>query len=104
MLYFTLFKRLNFFLIYLTRIGGIKLEIKKQYIDGVWLTSTSNETRNIINPFNQEVIARVTESTIKDAELAIKAARKAFEHGDWPRTSATERGKVVRKIADLIER
>lgn len=94
------------FLFNVINIGNRRdtLEFKKQYIDGAWVTSKSNETRDIINPFNQEVIARVPESTKEDAELAIQAARQAFDHGDWPRTSATERGEIVRKIADFIER
>src|SRR5699024_5290855 len=62
------------------------------------------ETREIINPFNQEVIARVVESNEADARAAIKAARHAFDFGDWPTTPATERGQIVNKIADLIER
>ena len=78
--------------------------IKQQFIDGKWVNSKSNETRDIINPFNQEVIARVTESNETDAREAIKAARYAFDHGEWPTTPATERGQVVNKIADLIER
>jgi len=80
------------------------LDIKKQFIDGKWVVSESNKTRDIINPFNKEIIARVTESDEDDAKLAIAAARKAFDHGSWPTTPATERGQIVNKIADLIER
>ncbi|HLR66580.1 betaine-aldehyde dehydrogenase [Virgibacillus alimentarius] len=80
------------------------MDIKKQFIDGKWVVSESNKTRDIINPFNKEIIARVTESDEDDAKLAIAAARKAFDHGSWPTTPATERGQIVNKIADLIER
>ena len=80
------------------------MNIKKQFIDGEWVLAESNETREIINPFNQEVIARVVESNEADARAAIKAARHAFDFGDWPTTPATERGQIVNKIADLIER
>ncbi|MFD1361783.1 betaine-aldehyde dehydrogenase [Lentibacillus salinarum] len=80
------------------------MNIKKQLIDGSWVTSKSNATRDIINPFNQEVIAKVTESDEADAKTAIVAARKAFDQGDWATTPATVRGKIVHKIADLIER
>src|SRR5690625_270952 len=78
--------------------------IKKQFIDGKWLFSESNEVRTIINPYNQEVIAEVTESDRTDTKAAIKAARNAFDHGEWPNISATERGRIVHIIADLIER
>lgn len=78
--------------------------IKNQFINGKWVNAQSNETREIINPFNQEVIARVAESNEADARAAIKAARYAFDHSDWPTIPATERGQVVNKIADFIVR
>lgn len=80
------------------------MNIKKQLIDGKWLYAQSEQTREIINPFNREVIAKVTESGKADAKLAIEAARKAFDDGTWPTLSTAERGAIVRKIADLIER
>lgn len=80
------------------------MNIKKQFIDGDWVHALSNETRDIINPFNQEVIARVAEGNETDAQAAITAARHAFDHGDWPATPATERGLIVDKIADFITR
>src|SRR5699024_6084643 len=78
--------------------------VKRQYINGEWVHALSKQTREIINPFNQEVIAIVTESNEEDTKLAISAARHAFDHGDWPNTPTMERAKVVRKIAELIER
>ncbi|HLR14377.1 MAG TPA: aldehyde dehydrogenase family protein, partial [Bacillota bacterium] len=80
------------------------MKVLKQFIDGEWIVSTTNETRKIINPFNQEVIAEVTEGNDTDAKKAIKAAREAFDEGEWATTSAVERGKLVRNIATLIER
>ncbi|MUK87594.1 betaine-aldehyde dehydrogenase [Ornithinibacillus sp. L9] len=80
------------------------MDIKKQYINGEWMLALSKQTREIINPYNQEVIATVAEGNEEDAKLAIQAARNAFDHGEWPETSATERGRMVSKIAELIER
>lgn len=80
------------------------MDIKKQFIDGSWITSASEAIRDIINPYNQEIVAKVTESDATDAKKAIAAARHAFDHGDWPAAPATDRGKVVHKIADFIER
>ncbi|WP_373896298.1 betaine-aldehyde dehydrogenase [Virgibacillus sp. CBA3643] len=74
------------------------------FINGEWVESNSGRIRNIINPYNQEVIATVTEGDENDAKAAISAARKAFNQSDWPTIPAIERGKVVHKIADLIER
>ena len=80
------------------------MNIKKQFINGNWILANNKETREIINPYNQEVIAIVTESDETDTQDAIKAARDAFDHGEWPKLTNIERGRVVRKIADLIER
>ncbi|PKR76659.1 betaine-aldehyde dehydrogenase [Halalkalibacillus sediminis] len=76
----------------------------QQYINGKWIDANSKNTRDIINPFNQEVIATVPESDDTDAKNAIDAAREAFDYGDWATIPALERGKIVRKIADYIER
>ncbi len=80
------------------------MNMKKQYIDGAWVTSKAGAVRDIINPYNQEIIAKVTEGDESDTKDAIAAARKAFDRGDWSATPATERGKIVHKIADFIER
>lgn len=80
------------------------MNIKKQFIDGNWILANNKETREIINPYNQEIIAIVTESDETDTQEAIKAARDAFDHGEWPNLTNIERGQIVRKIADLIER
>lgn len=75
---------------------------QRQYIDGEWVESANNNTRDIINPYNQEVIFTVSEGTKDDAERAILAARRAFESGEWSETAETE-GKKVRAIADKIK-
>ncbi len=80
-----------------------KLQLQ-HYINGNWVGADAENTREIINPFNQEVIAVVPEGDESDAKAAIAAAREAFDNGEWAATPATERGGVVRKIAELIER
>ncbi len=74
------------------------------FIDGQWVGAKSGDTRDIINPFNQEVIATVSEGSRNDAQLAIKAARKTFDQGDWANMPGLERGNIVFKIAELIRR
>lgn len=76
----------------------------RNYINGEWLNSISGESRNIINPYNQEIIAVATESDEKDTDNAIQVARDAFDSGEWAFTPATERGYIVQKIAELIAR
>lgn len=80
------------------------MDIKKQFIDGKWVEAQKKQTREIINPFNKEVIGIVTEGDDADAKKAIATARKAFDHGEWPTLTMNERCEVIRTIADLIER
>ncbi|MGV2620904.1 UNVERIFIED_CONTAM: betaine-aldehyde dehydrogenase [Halobacillus marinus] len=81
----------------------LKLQMQ-HYINGKWVGADSEKTRDIINPYNQEVIATVPEGDETEAKEAIAAARAAFDQGDWATTPSTERGAIVRKIAELIER
>ncbi|TFB13035.1 betaine-aldehyde dehydrogenase [Filobacillus milosensis] len=78
--------------------------MKQMFINGAWTDARSGKTRDIINPFNQEVIATVADGDEEDTKLAIAAARKAFDHSEWRYTPATERGQKVLQIAHLIER
>lgn len=77
---------------------------KKMYINGKWVDSHSGQSREIINPFDQSVIARVAEGDRTDAKDAIAAARAAFDSGIWSTRPAPERGNLVFELARLIER
>ena len=77
---------------------------KLMYIDGAWTPAQSLATREIINPFDQSVVATVPEGGREDSRAAIAAARRAFDHGLWPRTTGPERGRVLERLASLIER
>lgn len=74
------------------------------FIDGEWISAEKEQIRSIINPFNQEEIATVSEGGREDAIKAIAAARRAFDKGEWSSLSGLERGKIVLKIAELIRR
>jgi aldehyde dehydrogenase (NAD+) len=75
----------------------------KILIDGKWRDSVSGKTFSTINPATEEVIAEVAEGDKADIELAAKAARKAFDSGPWSKTDARDRGRMLNKLADLIE-
>ncbi len=77
---------------------------KKQLIDGNWVEATDGATFEVINPANAEVVAHVAEGRADDIEAAVAAARKAFESGPWSRMTPSERGKLIWKIGDLIEK
>src|SRR6266446_8682425 len=72
-------------------------------IGGKWLDSVSGKTFPTMNPATGEVICQVAEGDKADVDLAVKAARKAFEDGPWAKMHASERGRLLNKLADLIE-
>src|SRR3954462_6647483 len=71
-------------------------------IDGKWSDAASGKTFDTYNPATGEVLARVAEGGREDIDRAVKAARKAFD-GPWSRMTASERGKLIWKVADLLE-
>src|ERR1051325_4482448 len=80
-----------------------KVRQTKMLIDGKWINSTSGRTFETINPATGDVIANVAEGEAPDVDKAVKAARKAFDKGPWRKMSARERGKIMNRLADLIE-
>jgi len=72
-------------------------------IGGKWQGSVSGKTFPTLNPATGEVICQVAEGDKADIDLAVKAARKAFEEGPWPKMDASERGRLLHRLADLIE-
>ena len=72
-------------------------------IDGQWTPARSGKTFDTINPATEEVIASVAEADAADVEMAVRAARKAFDEGPWPRMDARERGRIMMRLADLME-
>ncbi len=76
----------------------------KMHIGGNWVDAKSGKIRSIINPFNRKVIARVAEGDREDAREAIRAARTAFDDGEWPKTAAVERGEMIYMLGLLVEK
>lgn len=72
-------------------------------IDGEWVDAASGKTFSVYEPATGEVIAHVAEGEKEDIDRAVKAARKAFESGPWPNMTPSERGKLIWKLADLLE-
>jgi phenylacetaldehyde dehydrogenase len=72
-------------------------------IDGQWVAAQSGKTFDVFNPATGEVLARVAEGDRTDIDRAVKAARKAFESGQWSKMTASARSKLLWKLADLIE-
>lgn len=73
------------------------------FIGGRWQAPQAEAYREVINPANEQVLARVAVAGRVDAERAIRMARQAFDHGDWPTMAVTERAQVLQRIAAAIE-
>jgi len=76
---------------------------RQMLINGKWVNSLSGKTFPSYNPATGDVLARVAEGDKEDIDLAVKAARAAFENGPWRKMSASQRGRLIWKIADLID-
>ncbi|WHY93916.1 aldehyde dehydrogenase family protein [Neobacillus cucumis] len=77
--------------------------IKRLYINGEFVESFSSKKFETYNPATGEVLATVYEAGREDINLAVKAAKTAFELGPWSKMSAAERARLIYKLADLIE-
>jgi acyl-CoA reductase-like NAD-dependent aldehyde dehydrogenase len=72
------------------------------FIGGQWRAPSSGETYATINPATEEESARVAKGDERDIDLAVQAARRAFDQGPWPRMPAAERARVLWKLGELI--
>ncbi len=76
--------------------------VTKLLINNRWVSSESGKTFATINPSTGEEICQVAEADAADVDKAVKAARAAFE-GPWRKMRASERGRLLYRLADLIE-
>lgn len=87
-----------------TTVKPPKVKDQPLLIGGKWQDSVSGKTFATTNPATGETICQVAEGDKADIDLAVKAARKAFESGPWSKMTAAERGRLLNKLADLIEK
>jgi aldehyde dehydrogenase (NAD+) len=81
----------------------IALPELKLLIDNRWQPSQSGRTFATINPSTGEEICQVAEADAADVDAAVRAARAAFESGPWRKMNASARGRLLHRLADLIE-
>jgi len=81
-----------------------KLQEYQTYIDGKWVDAASGKKFQTYDPYTGEPWALIPECDKADADRAVEAASRAFESGPWPQMTPTARGKVMRRIAQLIEK
>ena len=85
-------------------IPDVAVKATKLLINNRWVDSESRRTFATINPATGEEICQVAEADAPDVDNAVKAARRAFDRKSaWRRMSASERGRLLNKLADLIE-
>ncbi|TFH22130.1 MAG: aldehyde dehydrogenase family protein, partial [Myxococcales bacterium] len=75
----------------------------KLYIDGRWQDAVSGKSFETINPATEEVLTTIAEADAADVDKAVAAARRAVDSGPWSRLDARDRGRLIRKLADLID-
>ncbi len=72
-------------------------------INGNWVTALSGQTFSTVNPATGETLCQIPEGQQGDIDLAVQSARRAFDQGAWRKLTASERGKLIWKLADLME-
>lgn len=84
--------------------NGMELKFPHEiFIDGKFQPSSSGRTYDTINPNDESVICKVPLADESDVNRAVAAAKAAFEDGEWRKMSARDRGKLLYKLADLME-
>ena len=74
----------------------------QMYIDGQWVNAGSGEQFESHNPYSGKAWALIPRGGATDVDRAVRAARKAFTSGEWPKMNASRRGALLRKLGDLI--
>jgi aldehyde dehydrogenase (NAD+) len=83
---------------------SVVVRAKKLLINNEWVDSASGKTFATINPATAEEICQVAEADAADVDKAVHAARVAFETGPWRQATASQRGLLLHRLADLIEK
>lgn len=78
------------------------MDFSRNFINGDWVESLEGSTVPIFEPATGKSFGVIADSSSADIDLAVKAARKAYDEGSWGRTTATERGRMLCRLADLI--
>src|SRR5690606_35243726 len=84
-------------------MSNLSLPESKLLIDGRWVDAIEQATLPVINPATEEFISHVAEARAADVDAAVRAAHRALHEGPWSRMSGAERGRILYKLADLLE-
>jgi len=85
-------------------VTGYVTKTRKMLINGKWVDAASGKTFKTYNPATGEVLSNVAEGDREDINRAVQAARAAFETGPWSKISPSERGRMIWRLGDLLEK
>ncbi|EDL21388.1 aldehyde dehydrogenase 1 family, member L2, isoform CRA_a, partial [Mus musculus] len=85
-------------------VNGMTVKIPYQcFINGQFVDAEDGETYATVNPTDGTTICRVSHASLADVDRAVAAAKDAFENGEWGRMNARDRGRLMYRLADLME-
>ena len=79
-----------------------ELKNYQMFVDGSWIDAAGEALFESVNPSTGKVWAMIPEASVADVDRAVRAAHHAFAEGPWSQMTATERGKLLRKLGDLL--
>ncbi len=82
----------------------LRREPYPMFIDGAWVTPRGGESFPVVNPNTNEVVAHISQAGTPEVDAAVRAARRAFDEGPWGTLTARDRGILLGKTADIVER
>jgi len=86
-----------------TRAASFTAQARELFIGGRWQAALNGETFEVVDPANEQVFARAAAGGEADIDVAVKAARRAFESPPWASMTPAQRARLLLKLADLIE-
>lgn len=87
-----------------TRTPDVPPTEYKLFIGGEWIAASTGKTMDSVNPYTGQVWARVPAADATDVARAVASAREAFDNGPWGRMTGKDRGRHLRRLADLLRR
>ena len=85
-----------------TRPNNLPSKIQ-HFIDGKFVDSIDGDTFDVIEPVSNQTYISAASAKVEDVNLAVAAAKRAFDSGPWPRMLARERSRILHRIADIVE-
>jgi len=81
---------------------NLPYEYDRFYVDGNWAKPLSSRVIEVTSPTTEAVLGSVPAASTEDMDIAVAAARRAFDHGPWPATQVSDRSAVLQKVRDLL--